>query len=91
MGGVFVKGLYSYATKIFNKNIKTSDKLLDTAYALIIGTGLFGTYRSIRDKDIAQMSPLEWFEGLVDSFSSCVGTDKAVSYTHLTLPTKRIV
>ena len=76
MGGVFVKGLYSYVTKIFNKNIKTSDKLVDSAYALIIGIGLFGTYRSIRDKDIAQMSPVEWFRGLVDSFSSCVGKDK---------------
>ena len=76
MGGVFVKGLYSYVTKIFNRNIKTSDKLLDTAYALIIGTGLFGTYRSIRDKDITQMSPVEWFKGLVDSFSNCVGKDK---------------
>jgi len=76
MGGVFVKGLYSYVTKIFNRNIKTKDKLLDSAYALIIGTGLFGTYRSIRDKDIAQMSPVEWFRGLVDSFSSCVGKDK---------------
>ena len=76
MGGVFVKGLYSYVTKIFNRNIKTKDKLLDSAYALIIGAGLFGTYRSIRDKDIAQMSPVEWFRGLVDSFSSCVGKDK---------------
>ena len=76
MGGVFVKGFYSYVAKIFNKNIKTSDKLLDTAYAVIIGMGLYGTYRSIRDKDIAQMSPVEWFKGLIDSFASCVGKDK---------------
>ena len=76
MGGVVLKGLYNYVTKIFNRNIKTKDKIYDSVYAIMIGMGIFGTYRSIRDKDITQLSPLEWFESIIESFSNCVGTDK---------------
>lgn len=76
MGGAVLKGLYNYVTKIFNRNIKTKDKVWDSAYAIMIGMGIFGTYRSIRDKDIAQLSPVQWFMSVIESFSNCVGTDK---------------
>jgi hypothetical protein len=77
MGGAFLKKAFNYVAKLGNKNIKTSEKIMDSLYGLLIGTVLFGGYRSLRDKDIKQMNPVEWFQSKLESFNkNCVGNDK---------------
>ena len=71
--------------------IEPSEKSLYQAAWTLVGAGAYDVNNTIKPMSSVMPNYVNWIKEYAESFSPESNSVKTVSYTHLTLPTKRIV